>query len=387
MLCEFYNEKLEFQENLLVKYYCKHNYEVVVVTSTYNSVFDYYNNRNSNKDPERVYYDNCAKIIKLKYKLNILYKLRVFKSIKKILSDEQPDLIYLHDIMLNIPECVDYMRSRKNVRMIMDYHADYSNSGKNWLSISILHGIIRKWYLDKARPYLSKIFPIVPDGMKFLNEVYKVPNCEMEVLPLGADLDLINEIKLSNSKLELRKKLGYKKCDKIVFTGGKLLPRKRTEILIDAILSAEIPMKLIIIGDSDENDLAYKQSLIDKVGINQNIKFTGWLGTVDIYKYMIISDLAVFPACQSIIWQQAIAVGLPLIGGNKGHQHLDYLRISDCIINPELSDLTPERLMRMITSLFQDESKLTNMRNNTKIVTKELLDWNEQIKKTVRYNI
>ena len=102
---------------------------------------------------------------------------------------------------------------------------------------------------------------------------------------------------------------------------------------------------------------------------------------------MIISDLAVFPACQSIIWQQAIAVGLPLIGGNKGHQNLDYLNISDCIINPELSDLTPERLMRMITSLFQDESKLSKMRNNTKIVTKELLDWNEQIKKTVRYNI
>ena len=45
MLCEFYNETLEYQENLLVKYYRKHGYEVTLITSTYESVFDYYNTK------------------------------------------------------------------------------------------------------------------------------------------------------------------------------------------------------------------------------------------------------------------------------------------------------------------------------------------------------
>lgn len=40
MLCEFYNE-IWNQENLLVKYYRKHGHEVTVITSTYESVFDY----------------------------------------------------------------------------------------------------------------------------------------------------------------------------------------------------------------------------------------------------------------------------------------------------------------------------------------------------------
>jgi 1,2-diacylglycerol 3-alpha-glucosyltransferase len=37
MLCEFYNEALDFQENLLVKYYGKHGHEVTVLTSTFES--------------------------------------------------------------------------------------------------------------------------------------------------------------------------------------------------------------------------------------------------------------------------------------------------------------------------------------------------------------
>ena len=43
MLCDFYFESLEYQENLLVRYYRKHGHEVVVIASTFDSVFDYYN--------------------------------------------------------------------------------------------------------------------------------------------------------------------------------------------------------------------------------------------------------------------------------------------------------------------------------------------------------
>ena len=74
MLCEFYNETLEYQENLLVKYYKKHGHDVTVITSTYESVFDYYNNIHDNKKPKKVYYDHGATIIKLPFKFNIVFQ-------------------------------------------------------------------------------------------------------------------------------------------------------------------------------------------------------------------------------------------------------------------------------------------------------------------------
>src|SRR5687767_7992167 len=108
MLCDFFNENLEYQENLLVKYYRKHNHEVTVITSVFESIFDLYSDRLKKDAQPRTYVHNGAKIIKLKYQFNILNRLRKYTSIRQILEDEKPDLIYVHDIMLNMLECRRY---------------------------------------------------------------------------------------------------------------------------------------------------------------------------------------------------------------------------------------------------------------------------------------
>ena len=234
MLCDFYNENLEYQENLLTKYYTKHGHEVVVIASTYDSVFDYYSESHDNSRPAKTYYDGKSKIIKLRYRFNFLNKLRAYTSILPILNSESPDLIFVHDIIPNMLEAVSFIKRHPECRMIMDYHADYSNSGKNWISLLILHGVIRKWYLDRSRKYISKIFPVVPAGVKFLHEVYKVPYDEMEVLPLGADTDLGKQCKSSENLSNLWAKYKLDANSKVILTGGKLGPRKQTEILIRA---------------------------------------------------------------------------------------------------------------------------------------------------------
>ena len=53
------------QENLLVKYYRKHGHEVTVITSTFESIFDYYNDRYDKTRPGRTYLDHGATIVKL----------------------------------------------------------------------------------------------------------------------------------------------------------------------------------------------------------------------------------------------------------------------------------------------------------------------------------
>ncbi len=64
-LCEFFDETLEYQENLLVVYYRKYGREVTVITSTLDSVFDYYSDKHDVKKTTREYRLNGARIIKL----------------------------------------------------------------------------------------------------------------------------------------------------------------------------------------------------------------------------------------------------------------------------------------------------------------------------------
>ncbi len=387
MLCDFYNESLEYQENLLVKYYLKHGHHVTVVTSTFDSVFDYYSDRHDTDVPERSYDDGGARIIKLRYRYNVFNRLRAFTSIDRILEEEAPDLIFVHDIMLNLPEAIAYVKRRPACRMILDYHADYSNSGKNALSLRLLHGLVRKWFLDQARPYLSRIFPIVPAGATFLNEVYKVPQSEMEILPLGADTDLGVEIGRRREGEALRRTLGIPEDHLVIFTGGKLAPPKRTELLIEAVTRLpHVPLQLVVVGEASTAHQVYKQRLLRLAEGRSNIRFTGWLGREDVYRYLDMADFAVFPASQSILWQQAIAMGLPLVVGNKGHQDISYLNLHRNIIILERDDIAIEQLARAIDSLACNPARLSEMSQGARRVAEEHLDWNKLIQRTLRFN-
>ncbi|WP_417449447.1 glycosyltransferase family 4 protein [Kordiimonas sp.] len=384
MICEFYNEKLEYQENLLTKYYAKHGHDVTVITSTYESVFDYYENRHDNAWPAREYRTENCTVIKLPFRYNILYKMRAYTRIDDILEREKPDLIFIHDIMLNIPEIIRYKKKHPDCVIILDYHADYSNSGKNWLSLRILHGVLRKWFLDRIRKYTSRIFPIVPAGTTFLHEVYKVPLEEMEVLPLGADTDLGAEAKQSPRLPELRKAYGIAQGDRVILTGGKLSPRKRTELIIDAVNELEDKsLHLIIVGDASEEDQDYKNLLLSRAQQGGNIHFAGWLGTREIYEHMAISDIAVFPASQSILWQQAISMGLPLIAGNTGHQSIQYLNLYENIVILDKDRINTRAIKKELTAILENSERHQEMREGAERVTREQLDWNTLIDRTL----
>jgi 1,2-diacylglycerol 3-alpha-glucosyltransferase len=387
MLCEFYNEHLEFQENLLVRYYLKHGHQVVVLTSTFESVFDYYEDRHDNSAPARAYHCDGARIIRLRYRFNILNRVRAYTSIYKHLIEEAPDLIFVHDIIPNIVECVKYVRRQPSCRMIMDYHADYSNSAKNKISLIFLHGIIRKFILDFARPYISRIYPIVPAGVTFLSEVYKVPACEMEILPLGADIDRVRKLEASNIRSTKRAANGYDKNDIVVVTGGKLTGRKKTELLIDAIVSLDRPnLHLFIIGDASPSDISYLASLKRMTHNNPRIIFSGWLSPEDVYGHFLMADLAVFPASQSILWQQAIASGLPLVVGDTGHQDVSYLNLHENILILPADEINVVRLSEVIEDLIANQDKLVRMKLGALLVATEILDWNILIQKTLQFN-
>ena len=386
MLCELYIENLEYQENLLVKYYRKHGHEVTVITSTYDNVFDYYNNIHDNSKPARELDDHGAKIIKLPFKFNFKGKIKKYTTISTIVEEFKPDLLYVHDIMPNMFEMLDYKKRNPHVKMIMDYHADYSNSANNWLSLNVLHKIIRKkLYMDPIRKHVSRFYPIVPGSTKFLNEVYKIPESDMEVLPLGADVDLVAEIRATNTRNELRSKLGISPSDKVIFTGGKFTPAKKTDLLLEAFNEIkDDALHLIIVGDADEQNKNYKEKLLHLSADNPNIHYVGWQNNVGVYEHLAASDLAVFPASQSIVWQQALASHLPIIVGDVGQQSLFYLNEFQAIIELEKNKITRENIKKAIETLIVDKHLIEGKKNAAQTAMK-YLDWNHLINKTLSH--
>jgi 1,2-diacylglycerol 3-alpha-glucosyltransferase len=391
MLCDLFQDELEYQENLLLKYYRRHGHEVVVVASLFESAFDYYADRAPKGAPRRYPLDG-ATIIKLPYRINLLNRVRGFGRIDAILDEQLPDLIYVHGISLNLPECVDYVRRHPASRMILDYHGDFSNSGKNWLSLNVLHRGIRKRYLDRARPYLSRIFPVTPACREFLEKVYDVPRAEMELLPLGADLEFGAEVRRGGARDKVRGALGIGSGDLVIFTGGKLLPIRRSEYLIDAFRAlGPTDAHLVVVGKADADHLAYQNLLVSRATGHPRIHFVGWLDKKAMYEHLAAADIGIFPGGQSVIWQQAIGMGLPLIVADRNelvraHQDASYLNRHGNMIFLDPAQPPAAEIEGLLRLLIGDRARLATMAQGARKTAAELLDWNVLIGRTLRFN-
>lgn len=385
MISDFYGEGLTYQENILSKKFLELGHEVEIITSTFTSVFDYYKHKYTHKEYQKYRLKDGSVIHRVPYKINILNRIRKFLSIENILQKFNPDIILIHDITLNTDDIISYKLNNSNSKIYLDYHADFSNSGKNALSIYILHKLIRKYYLNKLIPYLNAIYPVTPGSEEFLRKVYSLNHSKIRLLPLGVDLEFFRKRKLLGVRSKVRKSHGFTDCDLVIFTGGKLSRQKKTDALIKSfILANNSNIKLIIIGESDEDNSDYLNYLRNISCKNPNIFFTGWLNQEETTDYLLASDLAIFPASQSVLWQQAIGAGLPLFIGEplarKGYsQDVSYMNLKNNI-KLIVSDTNFINLMSTeINIIEKNRSDLISMSHGAIYVAENLLDWDKII--------
>jgi glycosyltransferase involved in cell wall biosynthesis len=113
---------------------------------------------------------------------------------------------------------------------------------------------------------------------------------------------------------------------------------------------------------------------------------TGWLDREGLNRHLAAADLAVFPASQSIMWQQAIAMGLPLIVGDTGHQDVSYLNGERNIIVLAASEIRPDRIAAAIASVIGNPSRMRAMSEGALRVADEHLNWDRLLQRTLRFN-
>lgn len=382
IMCDLFDENIGSQENILAKYFRKHGHQVTILTSTYESVFDFIANRHDATKPGKTYYIDDLKVVRAPFRMNILHKLRSYRGVNKTIEETAPDMIFMLDIMPDMIEVVRYKKRHPHVRFVMDYHADYSNSGKNWLSIKILHGILRKSILYYGLPYLDGIYPVTPGSGDFLKEVYGIGWDRMTLLPLGADMDNGIEIARRQEGRALRRELGIAPEAKVIFSGGKFAKLKRTELLIEAVRRLpHQPIELVIVGAANIGEEEYAAMLREVAGDDPRIHFVGWLDNAGLFRFMDMADLAVFPASQSSLWVQAVSMGLPLVVGNFGAQDTSYMNAHGNIIELPPDEIRADRLAEIIEELVSDPARLASMAAGARQTFKEVLDWDTLVGK------
>ena len=356
-LAAFYIDKYGYQENILPKHHKLQGHDVRIVAST-ETYLD--NQRIGYVKPSRYVNEDGIRVARLSYvnwlpKL-IARKLRIYVGLVSELENFSPDIIFLHDVQfLSIVSIADYMKKNKHVRLYADGHTDFINSARSWVSREILHKIIYRWCAKHIEPYTTCFFGVTPLRVKFFEEVYLIDKNKLDLLVLGVDDSVFNLNDAAAIRTRLRNDLGINDNDFVVVTGGKIDRRKNIHILMQVIADFDNEnIKLIVFG-FPVDDL---KSEFDMLASGDKIIAAGWVAPEKVYDYFFAADIGCFPGTHSVLWEQAVGVGLPCVFRKwNGIEHVDVG--GNCLM---VDEGNYQEIHEAILKIYTDKELLACMR-------------------------
>jgi 1,2-diacylglycerol 3-alpha-glucosyltransferase len=319
----FYIDGYGYQENVLPKMHKLQGHEVKIVASTETFINDMYLGYS---ESGTYLNENGIAVTRLPYVLwlpfSLARKIRKYSGLIEQLEQFQPEIIFIHDLQFfSIYEIIKYLKMNRNVKVYIDGHTDYGNSGKNWLAKNILHRIIYKRYANAIEPYVRKYYGTLPLRVDFIKKEYGIKPEKVELLELGGDSTAIDLTKRDEIRGIIRKEHNIKEDDFLIVTGGKLDLLKGIHLLMRAVREIDnIKIKLLVFGKPNQES----KGEIEYLSNSKNIRYVGWVNSNKIYEYFISADMAFFPGTHSVLWEQAISVGLPgVFKKHKGIEHID----------------------------------------------------------------
>jgi glycosyltransferase involved in cell wall biosynthesis len=193
---------------------------------------------------------------------------------------------------------------------------------------------------------------------------------------MGGDENLIDWKNRQQVRAEIREKCNIPKEAFLLVTGGKIDQAKNIHLLCEAAFSLKDKnVYLIVFGSLLDDMKNYSKSLYHK-----NVRYIGWIDSRDVYPYFLASDLAVFPGTHSVLWEQALASGIPGLfkDWDGGFNHID------CGGNALLiKDISIDTLVKEIDLIVEDTAKYRAMRDAAENTARKEFSYMEIAKRSI----
>lgn len=304
MLCDFFDKDLTYQENILLSAFVSRGHDCQIICAPKMNIFDYYSQRNKYD----LDFNDESNIHRSKY-LFRFGSLKLLRNLYKKIEQLKPDVLFVHDVNFSLLISAFYVRKYRECILVCDNHCDETNSAKSFISKYFIYKFVKRIIVWVSASKVKKFYGITPMAISFMRKHFKIPEEKIGLLPLCIEKKIQNDAKHNHNVLE---ELNISPNKFVIFTGGKINESKRTHLLTEAVKDRD-DIVVLICGSFE--DLEYEKRVKSGLHNKNFIKFLGWQSNEDIQKFMEISDVAIFPGSQSVMWQQALGAGLPLLVG------------------------------------------------------------------------
>lgn len=354
----FYIEGAGYQENLLPKAHKEAGHDVTMISSQYS-----FNSKGQTEyRPVRTYVnENGVKVIILKDTPHLRFGLSMFKKkcygLYKALETECPDIIFMHGLTaLDSYTVLKYLRKHPRVKFYADQHGDYYNTKYSRLGHFVLNTITRPM-VKKIAKAANKLWGTTPWRVEYMQDIYRVPAEKTGLLVMGADESKIDWKNRDTIRKKIRTEYNIPENDFLIVTGGKINRAKNTHLLADAIVAINKKnIKLLIFGSLDSE----MEKIFSQHKYKENVVLAGWIKSDAAYEIFLAGDLACFPGTHSVLWEQAVACGIP--GIYKLWEGMKHVNVNGNAIL--LGECTPESIKANIENIINNNDIYSRMVQN-----------------------
>lgn len=355
----FYIEGWTYQENLLPKFHKKLGYDVSIVTSRFNK--DEQDVRCLRDAGEYVSGDGIPVTI-LDYGTPTLFqkllRARPVVGLFEKLMEIKPDIVFVHGSQFyNIFDVIKYRKLNPSVKVFADQHGDYYNMPVNTWKEKIMQRVVFGHYARSIAKYTDMFWGVTPWRVHYLQNVYKIRPEKTGLLIMGADDEKIDFSNQSQIRKEFRDSVGIEDTDFLIVTGGKIDETKNIHLLMQAVTALAMPaIKLVIFGTPNDG---IREKYDRLLAANKNIISIGWIKSEKAYGWFLSADLVVFPGTHSVLWEQAVACGVPVIFKKwEGMQHVDVG--GNCMF---LTQDSPQEIANVISEIYNNTELYARMKH------------------------
>ncbi|UCG55027.1 MAG: glycosyltransferase family 4 protein [Dehalococcoidia bacterium] len=229
----------------------------------------------------------------------ISFWVKVLYLLKKI----SPDIVHVQNLGVGIPGVLAK-------RLLKKPFTAWGRGSEVYLPWRF-RKIILKLVLRNADAVIA-----LTEDMK--NEMRKVFDRDILVIPNGIDLENFKSL----SREESQRKLQIKEGGKTILFVGKLHPIKGVKYLIqamDIIKQRSGSTRLLLVGNGEERDELI--GLVRDLNLGDYITFIGMIPNEKVPEYMVASDVFVLPSLSEgfpMVSLEAMASGLPIVATKVG---------------------------------------------------------------------
>ena len=181
-------------------------------------------------------------------------------------------------------------------------------------------------------------------------------------------------------RFEMREALEIPQNAFVFIAGGKIDQRKGIHNLTEAFCRladvGDLPNAYFILFGRPEPAL---REQIETASKHRSVRYVDWLDAKEIYRYLWAADVAIFPGTHSVLWEEAVGLGLPCVFRRwKGIEHVDIG--GNCVFLDEVNTSALEKLM---LDMACSPSMVAKMKNVATTLGPKVFSYTEIAKRAI----